>query len=399
MNKKNKPTALGNLLYKSYKLILIFLLLVVISLNSGTSFFMKEKQDKKHPQKATVSFTLKDVQQIFPEATSVDNHKRKIKIYANKEKLGWAYSTSPASDSIIGFGGPVPMLIGVDQQDKVKGISLLKNSESRGFIRKIKRSGFFNQWNGIPIKEIPSHQVDAVSGATISTTAMIGSVNYATSQFLHLSSDGTKKHDWLNILKLSLGYLLILSALLQYFGFFKKMKKYRLAHQIFTIVVLGFWMGTFLSSVTFYNWATQGINLEHSLFLLILVVISLVLPLFFDKAFYCSYVCPYGACQELAGKLNKKNKVKLPLRVKNFLSNLRERIFAVIVFLLLIGVSFDLTNVEPFSAFLFQTASVPIIILALAFLILSIFIPKPWCRYMCPTGQILEIIRKPKKKK
>jgi len=69
----------------------------------------------------------------------------------------------------------------------------------------------------------------------------------------------------------------------------------------------------------------------------------------------------------------------------------------VIAIILLFGVSVDLTDVEPFSAFTYQTASAVVLVMAIFFLLVSVIIPKPWCNYFCPTGQLLELMRKPGK--
>lgn len=47
-----------------------------------------------------------------------------------------------------------------------------------------------------------------------------------------------------------------------------------------------------------------------------------------------------------------------------------------------------------FSAFLLTAATGWMIALAVIFLLLSIFFARPWCNYFCPTGALLEILRK-----
>ena len=55
------------------------------------------------------------------------------------------------------------------------------------------------------------------------------------------------------------------------------------------------------------------------------------------------------------------------------------------------GTGFDIMNYEVFSAFMFKQASLAVMILAVVFLILSIFINRPYCRYICPTGALLKL--------
>jgi polyferredoxin len=126
-----------------------------------------------------------------------------------------------------------------------------------------------------------------------------------------------------------------------------------------------------------------------------MLVLSVSLPLFTQRSFYCSYVCPFGAMQELAGKLNPKHKFSIPKAVKPVFQWMRFAILLLIIVLLLIGLDIPLGDIEPFSMFQVRAASLFVLILAAFMIVLSIFISKPWCRYFCPTGMILTLLRKP----
>ena len=50
-----------------------------------------------------------------------------------------------------------------------------------------------------------------------------------------------------------------------------------------------------------------------------------------------------------------------------------------------------LLDYEPFTAF-FVTAAVPAVaVLATAFVVLAVFVPSPWCRAVCPMGELLHL--------
>lgn len=384
-----------NFIQKTYVVTMIILLATVLGMQRerlwGIDIFRTSEQQDK-----AATYTIDDIKILFSDAEKYQEQNDSIYIYSNDKQLGWAINTSLLSDSIIGFASSVPMLLGFDNSNVVVGITLLKNYESSDFVQDLKDAGFMTNWNKLHLTEIQHKKVDAVSGATLTSTAIIKTINHSASVVAQQKSSAEPaKRDIMAILKPTLGYMLILLALLQFF-FPKRFKKIRMVHQIMVIIILGFWMGTFLSLFSFSNWITHGIDLPAKLFVFVILVLSIVLPLFTSKSFYCAHLCPFGASQELAGKIRKK-KIKLSPGIKQFLATLQEKVFAVIMLLLFTGVSFDLTNVEPFSAFLFGTASIPVIVLASIFLILSIFIPRPWCRYACPTGYLLNIIRKPNK--
>lgn len=128
--------------------------------------------------------------------------------------------------------------------------------------------------------------------------------------------------------------------------------------------------------------------------IVIMAIVSILLPLITNKSFYCQYLCPYGACQELVGKLPVK-KLKIGKNTSKMMRRLRYFYLLVLASLLLAGIPLVLEDFEPFMAFKFQFASWISISIAILFLVLSLFFNKPWCNYFCPTGAFLEIFRKP----
>ena len=73
----------------------------------------------------------------------------------------------------------------------------------------------------------------------------------------------------------------------------------------------------------------------------------------------------------------------------------RRGILAAAVVLLLILPHFELADIEPFTAFLIRSASAASLTLAGLSLAASFFFQRPWCRLLCPTGELLSILRRP----
>lgn len=82
-----------------------------------------------------------------------------------------------------------------------------------------------------------------------------------------------------------------------------------------------------------------------------IAVLALACPLFLNKAYYCAYLCPFGAAQELVGKVRKK-KIAPKGVWKNVFKYTRVIYFMVILALLLWGIPLELASLEPFPAFL-----------------------------------------------
>jgi polyferredoxin len=145
---------------------------------------------------------------------------------------------------------------------------------------------------------------------------------------------------------------------------------------------------------TLLGWTANGMNLLTSLVVILMLTLAIVMPLFFNKkAYYCTWICPFGAAQELAGKLNRKKwqPGKKSMRV---LKHLQTAITLSLFFSLWMGMATDIVNYEPFSAFLFRHASPIVLGIAGLSLLMAIITPRPWCRFACPTGQVLNWINK-----
>lgn len=328
-----------------------------------------------------------NIRSLFPEATALKTVDTSyVEVYNQDDLLlGYLLYTSPHADHVYGFAGATPLLIGLDSKQTIVGTVLLPNSETHSYVNRITREGFLENWNGLSVKEALNKDVDAISGATLSTNAIAKSVTIRLSVYENRSYSETGKT--MGIVQNMVALLVIAWAVFAYFNP-KKCKKTRIALLGVSIIVLGFWEGKFLSLATFHAWITHGLPSFAQWVLILMVLISFLLPFFFGKHFYCTWLCPFGAVQEIAGKISKK-KIKLP---RKFYDTRRYYLF-IIIFLILIGVVTDLANFEPFSAFMVKSASAFALILAGVFTILSVFIHKPWCQIFCPTGQLLEFAR------
>jgi nitroreductase len=342
------------------------------------------------------SVSLDRVKALFPEAADFEREPAGAEPSAVRDGagnlVGFVAASSPWSDGFIGYGGPVPLLVGLDLDGRVKGVVPLANNETVSFLEYISEEGLFARWDGLLPDAAVETPVDAVTEATLSSAAVIQGMR---TRMALLAGTGRADEgvDWMRWLKTGLAAAVLAWALAGFF-FPQRMKRGRLYLLAAAVVVLGLWQGQFLSLSLFNGWLLNGIPLAVIPVLAATALLAVLLPLLTDKSFYCVHVCPYGAAQELLGKAGL-TKWSLPPRLAQLLLHTRPAFLFVVVALLLVGVSFDLTEVEPFSAFLFRSASAFVLALAGVFLLLSLFLARPWCRYACPTGEILEMLRRP----
>jgi hypothetical protein len=283
------------------------------------------------------------------------------------------------------------MYIYLDSDRKVKSILLQENSETPDFIESVKDNGIISQWIGKGSSDMSDFKPDALSGATITSKA----INNSIKQSLSANGGTSINRGVMDVfdIKSIVALLVIVFGLLISFKL-RANKKLRTIQLILNTAVLGLWCGKFISLKVMLSWTSNGVNVIAGMVLVIMLLLSVVLPIFFNKkSFYCNWICPFGSAQELAGKLNK-NKVRIGNRTMSILKHSREVITLGVFLLLWLGIATDIVDYEPFSAFIFQHASFAVILIALLSLLASVFTPRPWCRFACPTGQVLKWINK-----
>lgn len=337
------------------------------------------------------------VERFFPGYTRVEQESEVYyRVNAGGETAGAFVVTTPLADEVTGFAGSVPVALAVGPDNRVRGLQLLENGESPGFVKRVAKEGFFDSWNGRTLEEAAALEVEAVSGATMTSAAVKANIGKALAYHLQQEAQAARI-PWNTLLKEGAGYVVMLLALLSMFPA-AGLKKFRWLLLLASVLILGFWNGYFLSFTLLYGWLMHGVPWSGKLLLPLMALSALVVPLFFGKAYYCSYLCPFGAAQELTGKLRKK-KLMWKGRWKKGVKYIRPLYFAVVVGLLLLGTSLDLTLFEPMAAFMFGAAGRWVIAMALVFLVAAVFIPRPWCNYFCLTGQVLEMLRRSKEGK
>ena len=137
------------------------------------------------------------------------------------------------------------------------------------------------------------------------------------------------------------------------------------------------------------KYLSQGIHGGEALLPAVLLIMAFVYPFFGRKSHYCMHACPFGALQELAGKCRKR-KLAIPSAILKKLELLRQILWSALLFVMLCGAGFSWMDNEPFAAFLFRSAPPVALTLAVLFTILSLFVQRPYCRFVCPTGSLLK---------
>lgn len=369
--------------------ILNWLILVALVAVVAVCIFKKENNeaDENLP-----SIELSEVQDLFPDAQQLqllDTSYFAVK-NAENETIGSVMLSSPYSDGIKGYAGPTPLLIALDKEGKILQVKILANRETPGFLKSVTNAGFFESWNGLTVDEALQKNVDAVSGATYSSKGIQNSLKARLAVVSRQSITETTDNSALlpNICIL----LVVIMALICFFNP-QKTKTLRLVTLLLSIGILGFWRNASMSLLKFYSWLTSGITWPLEWVLIVVFALAVLLPLFTGRAFYCTYLCPMGALQELAGKACKK-KVNVPKIVVTILLIIRKLFLLTLLILVAANAGIDLAFAEPFSVFSVQSITLFSIVFAAIVLVVSLFINRAWCRFLCPTGLLFDLVRR-----
>ena len=315
-------------------------------------------------------------------------------------------NTKPLAKDVQGYGGPVPLKIHI-KDGRVAAVEAEPNAESPDFFNRAKE--LLNHWQNKSVDEALAEEVDAVSGATFSSKAIIANMQrglaYAKQhgQWGEDGSVGALGTSASPVEGGSAGALgtsappivaLIVVLLGAVVPLFYNNRRLHLVQLAVNVVVLGLWTGTFVSYTLFLRVFAGGVNLSAIGALaapLLMLIVALIYPLAGRSGHYCANICPFGSAQELAGKLSRR-KLRITPRVLKLLSVLRNLLWGVLMALLLTGTCTAWIDYELFTAFLYSSASVWVIVLAALFLVLSVWVPRPYCRFVCPTGALVKSI-------
>ena len=94
-----------------------------------------------------------------------------------KENGTYVINTTQLGKDIEGYAGPTPLKVYI-KGNKVEKIEFLKSQETPKYYAKVKKA-LQEKWNGKKVKDAKKMQVDAVTGATFSSEAVIKNVQIA----------------------------------------------------------------------------------------------------------------------------------------------------------------------------------------------------------------------------
>jgi NosR/NirI family nitrous oxide reductase transcriptional regulator len=153
---------------------------------------------------------------------------------------------------------------------------------------------------------------------------------------------------------------------------------------IFSLIYFGFWRKGCICPIG----AIQNIvlsffdsNYTVPIVVLIFFLSPLIFTLFFGRTF-CAAVCPLGAIQDVV----LLRPVSVPLWVESGLRLLAYIYLGAAVLFAATGSAFVICRYDPFVSFFRLSGNINLLIFGACFLIIGMFIGRPYCRFLCPYG-------------
>ena len=298
-------------------------------------------------------------------------------------------NTTSLCPDVIGYSSPTPVEMTI-VDGKIIRVKALPNNETPEFFGAVRNSDLLESLDGLTLEEASKATLDGVSGATYTSSAVIknmkAAVAYASDEKNVMGAHNNSQAPLDAKFYVTLAIILA-GALVPLFW---RDPRYRTLQLVLNVLILGFWGGTFISYSLMVSFLTNGITQVALIPVALMLVAAFIYPMFGKVDYYCTWLCPYGALQELAGKCIKW-KLRISTRVAKGLGVARRVLWFGLMWLLWTGLWFDWMGYEPFAAFFIRDASPAVLGIAGAFVVLSLIVQRPYCRFVCPTGSLFKL--------
>lgn len=347
--------------------------------------------------------TVSEVKVFLPDAhrLRVDSGPRAglFVVDSSGKEIGYVVRTMPYSRGVVGYSGPSDVLVVFDSADLVKGIAIRHSYDTPSHVEDVQMDYIFMEsWNGrdwssiAEIVDWGAAGIYGVSGATRTSEAVMESI---TERLAAVSAkqvrSRTVEFHWKD------GALLAFLLGGGLFAFWKEksFQRWRWVFSVATIGILGFWMGDMIAQSLLVGWMESRIPWETTPGLVIFVFALFLLPWFTKQPVYCQFICPHGNLQRWAMKwMPAKWMQKMPTDGKWIGKWIPFLLLVIVLIVSFLQLDFDLAGIEPFDAYVWKSAGVATLVVAVGSLLLSLFFPMVYCRFGCPTGWLLEFVRR-----
>ncbi len=320
---------------------------------------------------------------------------------------GYVFSSADFAPAVRGFGGRLNLAAYVDASGKLVNFLIVRSNETPSYLELLR--DWLDALKGKTLFDPePFAGIDAVTGATVSSEAVLDALRMSGRRFTaevlgghvpaHVAGSAeASARSWLAWAPDARGWYLVAAFVLAFLVAHRGGFRGRLVVLLLTFVAGGIVLNAQYSSeqvATLLSLNTPAVGLTG---VFLLAVGVPVLVLLFGNL-YCGYVCPFGAAQELLGYVwpQRAKVTALPeeMRPARFVKYLVLGVLVVAFFLSrdrrtlagdpLVSVFALQLSLSGWPAWMFGVVAVA--------LVGSLFYTRFWCRYLCPAGAFLSLL-------
>ena len=299
----------------------------------------------------------------------------------------------------IGYGGPIKIIVITDSTGAILQADVLDHKETDSYLKKVLKNHYFDQFTNKSYQDFSFiKSLDGISGATKTCDGIKNSVYFSlsniSSTIFEIDIPALEKPDLMFGLPELILIILFIIGILTRANIIKFRKTIRWISLITGLIVFGFIYSTPLT-IGKLNTFLLGYQSywQENVFWYILIFGIILLLLFTNKNAYCFWFCPFGAAQDCLGEIGKAKPLNFTGKRK-IMKSLPGLLSWIVIVSTLIFRNPGATSYEIFGAFFNITGSTILFILLSIVLILSLFVQRPWCNYLCPVSPVFNYIGK-----
>ena len=339
--------------------------------------------------------TMPAIAAAIPAANRFENvSNNTFAAYANDKLIGYV-----TLGEAVGYGGPMLVAVGMDLEGNVVETAIADHVETPSFFKRVTDAQFTDQLIAKPYNapfQI-GEDLDGITGATYTVHALANATldgsQHIAGQQLALPVTAPPPT------KIVFGIPEITVLALYAIGYFAHQRKFKYKKQvrwamlITGAVVLGFWynLPLTLSKINTFLlgfWPQWQTNL-YWYFLLGGIFFVLTVD---NKNAYCAWFCPFGAVQECMGAIGGA-KITGPRKYRRFFLWLQRGLAWGAIIIALLFRNPGLSSYELFGTLFSLTGTTIMFSLLGIILVMSLFVKRPWCNFLCPLDPVYDLIR------
>lgn len=311
-------------------------------------------------------------------------------VIEENERTLYAFTSGDTGVEAEGYGGPLRVLLLMDEWGYIEKVELLPNRETPSYLTEI--DWLLEQFTGRSVEDkfIVDEDIDAITRATVTSVAVTDAVRLSSRRAaavildMDVPGDEGKKAglDWVSVLFVVA--FLIAGVILRRFP----IKWLRFTVLVSAVVVLGFWLGRFIGIGDIGRFLLLVFpDITSGAPVYILIVGSIIISVIFGNVF-CGWVCPFGAISEIVYAIPGP-KLVISGRLTSRFSYARYAVLVIVLALIIGSRELWPGGYEPFDQLFAFVGGTTAFIFTALILVVSVFHYRFYCKYLCAVGALL----------